>query len=189
MSRRQHSSKNCCQRISRAYTITSHWKAAQPPAVLVAVTLLQLFVMATIATVGRRRLYRLRRREVSAALWTSAWCPQQSALARARRHAAATAGAQETLAKAAETQTGCWHSASNANCLGRLSQLRPCAVYRWYARTAGPRGSTDSDVSDEMCVRDKANLRRHTEIPPFQQRAANCLSLRDCGSAAGRLIP
>lgn len=74
MTLRQHSSKNCSQRMSRAYTITSHLKAAQPLAVLVlvAVTLLQLFVTATIATAGWRRLYRLRRRETSGALWTSA---------------------------------------------------------------------------------------------------------------------
>jgi hypothetical protein len=52
----------------------AHLKAAQPLAVLVlvAVTLLQLFVTATIATAGWRRLYRLRRRETSGALWTSA---------------------------------------------------------------------------------------------------------------------
>jgi hypothetical protein len=74
-----------------------------------------LWVITHSATAVQRVPYRVRRRRHWHGLWLSAWCPRRSAPVARPRLAAATAGARETLARAAGTQTGCWPTASRAN--------------------------------------------------------------------------
>jgi hypothetical protein len=83
-----------------------------------------LWVITHSATAVQRVPYRVRRRRHWHGLWLSAWCPQRSAPVARLRLAAATAGARETLARAAGTQTGCWPTAS------RASQMFP-PRYSW----------------------------------------------------------